>query len=61
MKTREESREEAVEIMRLASRLIHLSGFVLLANPDRGCAVLMDTRNNEEFCFSAGGELLDEQ
>lgn len=60
MKTREESREEAVEIMRLARQLIHLSGFVLLANLDRKCPVLMDTKNNEEFHFSVGGELIDE-
>lgn len=60
MKTREESREEAVEIMRLTRQLIHLSGFVLLANLDRKCPVLMDTKNNEEFHFSVGGELIDE-
>lgn len=60
MKTREESREEAVEIMRLTRQLIHLSGFVLLANLDRKCPVLMDTKNNEKFHFSVGGELIDE-
>lgn len=60
-KTREESMEEAIKVARLLRQFIQLVGFVLLTDLDRKCMVLKDTVNNEEFAFSAGGELLDKQ
>lgn len=60
LKTRKESQGEAVKIMKSVQHIIHSSGFVMMADLDRKCPVLMDTKNNEEFHFSVGGELIDE-
>lgn len=60
-KTRDESMEEAIEIMKLVRQLIHLSGFELIADMEHGCAILKDTANNEEFCFNTEGGILNEQ